>query len=61
MFDTETGRKLKKAPALNRPLTKAEMPCVFPLQTKKLTAEDQELAELALEGKGDIVAQMWSF
>lgn len=61
MFDTETGRKLKKAPALNQPLTRAEMPLVFPLQTKKLSVEDQELAELALEGKGDIVTQMWSF
>ena len=61
MFDTETGRKLKKAPALNRPLTKAEMPYVFPLQAKKLSVEDRDLADLALQGKGDVVTQMWSF
>lgn len=61
MFETETARKIKKAPALNRPLSKAELPFMFPLQDQLRSAEETELADLAMEGKGDVVTQMWRF
>lgn len=61
MFASETARKLKKPPAQNVAMGKAELAFVFPLRLDDMPREVQQADELALQGKGDTVSQMWRF
>lgn len=58
MFATETARTIKKPPAQNRPLSKADLAYVYPRTASAEGGEDQELA---MQGKGDIITQLWRF
>lgn len=60
MFETETQRKVKKAPALNGVPPASEIKFLFPTPIDP-AAPDAEEAALLMEGKGDIISKLWSF
>lgn len=59
MFDTETTRPLKKAPAMASKPAADAWNHLFPSTAQFEGAEDAEEATLALETKGDIVSRLW--
>lgn len=54
MFDTEMGRKVKNAPALDLPPPRAKKVSFFPLQDHAPTQEEQLIWS-------DPVTELWSF
>lgn len=62
LFETESSRKVKNAPALNSLPGKAEVPYVFlPSRTDATGSTRTEEDELRLEGKLDAVSKYWAF
>jgi hypothetical protein len=61
LFQTETSRPLKKAPALAAKPADADWRFLFPTKAEFDDSPEAEEAQLALETKGDILSQMWRF
>lgn len=61
LFQTETSRPLKKAPALAAKPADGDWTFLFPTKENFDQSAEAEDLQLALETKGDIVSQLWRF